>query len=167
MAKFQEASPLVLQALEQGCTMLEAAEHAGIVKSTLYEWMTNKKDFSDAVQCARIEGRKNAVAKVESTLLKLATGYEYEDVKTEYASVLNERTGKYEPTIKKQLRIKHNVPPSTDAIKFFLTNRAPEEWKNRIEQNNTGNLVTDLKICHVNKSADDKQFPSSEAEVEA
>lgn len=166
MAKYQEAAPIILKGLEDGLTMQEAAAGANVSKQTLYEWINTKPDFSDAVQRARKDGDKNAVAKVEATLLKLATGYEYEDVKTEYASVKNEATGVYEPVIKKQVRIKKIVPPSTEAIKFYLTNKAPEDWKNRIEQNNTGNLVTDLQIRHVSQSPDDTTFPSSEAEVD-
>ena len=167
MAKYQEASPIILKGLEDGLTMQEAAENAGISKQTLYEWINTKPDFSDAVQRARKDGERNAVAKVEATLLKLATGYEYEDVRTEYGSELNKLTGKYEPVIKKQVRTKKTVPANTEAIKFYLTNKAPEDWKNRLEQNNTGNLETNLNINHVNKNANDKEFPSSEAEVDA
>lgn len=133
MAKYAEASPLVLKALEDGCTMQEAAERGGISKQTLYEWMNTKPDFSDAVQHARRIGDQNAVSKVEATLFRLATGYEYEDVRTEYGSELNQQTGKMEPVIRKQVRTKRTVPPSTEAIKFFLTNKAPDQWKNRQE----------------------------------
>jgi hypothetical protein len=167
MAKYQEAAPIILKALEDGATMLEAAKAAGVHKSTLFEWINSKPDFSDFVQCARKEGEGNSISKVEATLLKMATGYEYEDVKTEYASELNTKTGKYEPVIRKQVRIKKNVPANIEAIKFYLSNKAPEQWKNRIEQNNTGNLVTDLQIRHVQQSPDDVNFPSSESEVDA
>lgn len=169
MAKYQEAAPIILSALENGATMLDAAQQAGISKQTLYEWLNTKTDFADAVQRARKDGERNAVARVEATLLKLATGYEYEDVKTEYGSELNQQTGKYEPVIRKQVRIKRNVPPNTEAIKFFLTNRAPADWKNRNEHE-----IKDLDILkhlHVERIKGNQQGDSlisnSEAEVQA
>ena len=167
MAKYKDSAPKILEYLEQGMTQRDASEKAGINEDTFYTWMKEKAEFSEAVHKAKEIGSKRGIDEVEHSLLDLAKGFEYEEVKTEYESKLNPETSKYEPTIKKQVRTKKRIVASTEAIKFYLTNKAPEVWKNRIEQNNTGNLVTDLKIYHVNKSADDKQFPSSEAEVEA
>ena len=167
MAKYVEASPKILENLEQGMTNKEAAEAAGVSETQFYKWNSEKAEFAEAVKRARSVGEKVAIRKVEATLLQLATGYEYEDVRTEYGSELNQQTGKYEPVIRKQVRTKKTVPASTEAIKFFLTNKAPEEWKNRLEQNTTGNLVTDLKVNYVQTSPEDANFPSSEDEVDA
>lgn len=168
MAKYQEAAPIILSALEEGCTMLEAAQRAGIHKDSLYEWIKQKTDFADQVKCARKDGELNAISRVEATLLKLATGYEYEDVKTEYGSELNQKTGKYEPVIRKQVRIKRNVPPSTEAIKFFLTNRAPAQWKNRNEHEFKDiDLLKSLRIERHKGTTSDGLISSSEDEVMA
>lgn len=167
MAKYQEASPIVLQALENGDTMLDAAQKAGISKQTLYEWLNTKSDFADSVQRARKDGEGNSIARVEATLLKLATGYEYEDVKTEYASELNPKTGKYEPVIKKQVRMKRYVPASTDAIKFFLTNKAPQHWKNRQEHEIANvDLLKNLKVERIDEGkCSDGLISNSEDDV--
>ena len=133
MAKYAEASPIILQALEEGMTNKDAARLAGIDEVTFYAWMREKPQFSQLVNNAREIGRQRAVQDVELSLLRLAKGHEYEDVRTEYASELNPQTGKMEPVIKKQTRFKRIVPAQTEAIKFFLTNRAPVEWKNRQE----------------------------------
>ena len=166
MAKYQEAAPKILSALEQGHTNKEAATIAGVNTDTFYTWMKEKPDFSDAVQRAKEAGRLNSIQDVETALLNLAKGMEWEDVRTEYEGKLNPVTGTYEPVIKKQVRVKKRIPANTEAIKFYLSNKAPEQWKNRIEQNTTGNLETELKITHVAKDANDKNFPSSESEVE-
>ena len=166
MAKYEQAAPKILELLEQGLTNKQAAQRVGIDEATFYRWCDEKSNFYKSVQRAREIGEKRSIAKVEASLLELALGFEYEEVKTEYESQLNPATGKYEPTIKKQVRTKKRVVPNSEAIKFFLTNKAPEEWKNRIEQNNTGDLVTDLRIQHVSKNPDDDVFPSSESEVE-
>ena len=133
MAKYQESAPIILAELEKGATQKEAAEKAGINIDTFYEWMKSKTEFSDAVRRAKENARLNAVASVEHSLLELAQGFEYEEVRTEYESKHNPDSGQYEPVIKKQVRTKKCIPANTEAIKFFLTNKAPAEWKNRNE----------------------------------
>ena len=166
MAKYTEAAPIILAELEKGATQKEAAEKAGINIDTFYEWMKSKTEFSDAVRRAKENARLNAVASVERSLLELAQGFEYEEVRTEYESQLNQKTGKYEPTIKKQVRTKKRVVPQTEAIKFYLSNKAPEEWKNRIEQNNTGSLdiLSRLRVVRENRDGD-TYVPRSEDEI--
>ena len=166
MAKYQEAAPKILAALEQGLSNKDAATAAGVNEDTFYTWMKEKNEFPELVQRAKEAGRLNAVRDVEAALLNLAKGCEWEDVRTEYESKLNSSTGKYEPVIKKQVRVKKRVPANTEAIKFYLTNKAPEVWKNRLEQNNTGNLNTKLQLEVVSGNPDDAEFPSSEAEVD-
>lgn len=166
MAKYQEAAPKILAALEQGLSNKDAATAAGVNEDTFYTWMKEKNEFPELVQRAKEAGRQNAVRDVEAALLNLAKGCEWEDVRTEYESKLNPDTGKYEPVIKKQVRVKKRVPANTEAIKFYLTNKAPEVWKNRLEQNNTGNLNTKLQLEVVSGNPDDAEFPSSEAEVD-
>ena len=166
MAKYADVSAEVLKLIAQGYSNKDAAEKAGIGERTFYDWMRDKPQFSQSVKEAQRQGDLVRINSVEAALLDVARGFEYEEVKTEYESQLNPNTGKYEPTIKKQVRTKKRVVPQTEAIKFYLSNKAPEDWKNRIEQNNTGNLITDLKIKHVQVSPDDDEFPSSEAEVD-
>ena len=166
MAKYQEAAPKILEALEQGLSNKDAATAAGVNEDTFYTWMKEKNEFPELVQRAKEAGRQNAVRDVEAALLNLAKGCEWEDVRTEYESKLNPQTGKYEPVIKKQVRVKKRVPANTEAIKFYLTNKAPEVWKNRLEQNNTGNLNTKLQLEVVSGNPDDAEFPSNEAEVD-
>lgn len=147
MAKYAEAAPIILQSLEEGSTQKEAAEKAGISNETFHTWIKEKPEFSEAVHRAKENARINAVAKVERSLLKLATGWENEDITTEYASELNPQTGKMEPVIKKQRRVKKVYPAQTEAIKFFLTNQDPSKWKNR-QEHDIANLDA-LKGLHI------------------
>lgn len=171
-SKFEEKAPIVLGFLSEGYTNKESAQKAGIDESLFYAWCKERPQFFKSVQNARKDGECKAIAAVTSSLLDLAKGFEYEEITTEYESQKNpdwtpEKGGeRYIPVIKKQRRIKKRVIPSIEAIKFYLTNKAPEEWKNRLDQNTTGNLVTDLRITSVQKSPDDAQFPSSENEVD-
>lgn len=133
MAKYKDRAPDVLTFISQGYSNKDACEKAGIAEDTFYDWMNTKPEFSESVKKAQREGDLVRINSVEAALLDVARGFEYEEVKTEYESQLNQATGKYEPTIKKQVRTKKRVIPQTEAIKFYLTNKAPEEWKNRQE----------------------------------
>ena len=164
--KYAEKAVEVLRYISEGHSNKDAAQKAGISEALFYEWLNTKVEFLESFKEAKKQGDKVRINSVESALLDVARGFEYEEVRTEYESKLNPATQQYEPTIKKQVRTKKRVVPSTEAIKFYLSNKAPEEWKNRIEQNNTGNLVTDLNIKHVSVSPNDADFPSSESEVD-
>lgn len=169
--KYEEAAPKILQYLEDGLTNKQAAEKAGITETTFYEWMNDKPSFPKSVQRAREIGERKAIARVEASLLDLAVGFEYEEVATEYESRPNpdtESTEKYIPVIKKQKRTKKRVVQSIEAIRFYLSNKCPEVWKNRTDGNiNIGDIMSGLKVTHVYDKNQRTDFPSSEAEVEA
>lgn len=132
-SKFKDSAAEVLNFIAQGYSNKDAAEKAGIGERTFYDWIRDNPQFSQSVKEAQKQGDLVRINSVEAALLDVARGFEYEEVKTEYESQLNQATGKYEPTIKKQVRTKKRVIPQTEAIKFYLTNKAPEEWKNRQE----------------------------------
>lgn len=163
--KYAEKAVEVLRYISEGYSNKDAAHKAGISEALLYEWLNTKVEFLESFKEAKKQGDKVRINSVESALLDVARGFEYEEVRTEYESKLNPTTGQYEPTIKKQVRTKKRVVPQTEAIKFYLTNKAPEEWKNRVEQNTTGNLATDLQIKMVSVNPKEEEFPSSEADV--
>lgn len=164
--KYDEKVADLLNLLSLGYSNHMACEKAGIAQDTFYRWINEKSEFSDMVKRARKEGERKSIADVEAALLDIAKGFEYEEVRTEYESKLNPATNKYEPTIKKQVRTKKRVVPTTEAIKFYLSNKAPEVWKNRLEQTNLGQLDTNLRLVHVTSEGGRKPFPSSEDEVD-
>lgn len=170
MAKYTEAAPRILELLEQGETYKNAAEKAGIGERTLYDWLNDKPQFAQAVQRAREIGEKKSIASVEASLLELALGFEYEEVTTEYESRPNPDTDaaeKYIPVIKKQKRTKKRVVQSIEAIRFYLSNKSPEVWKNRTDGNiNLGDIMSGLKVTHKYEKKDADGFPSSESEVD-
>ena len=168
--KYEEAAPKILGYLEDGLTNKQAAEKAGITETTFYEWMNEKPSFTESVYHAREVGDKKSIASVEASLLELALGYEYEEVVTEYESRPNpdpKATEKYIPVIKKQRRTKKRVIQSIEAIRFYLSNKCPEQWKNRTDGNlNLGDIMSGLKVTHVYDKDGRSSFPSSEDEVD-
>lgn len=170
-SRYEDVAPRILEYLEDGLTNKQAAEKAGIDERTFYRWLTDESQFSQLVQRAREVGEKKSIAKVEQSLLDLALGFEYEEVATEYESRPNPDTTsqeKYIPVIKKQKRTKKRVVQSIEAIRFYLSNKCPEVWKNRTDGNiNLGDIMQGLKITHVYDKQKADGFPSSEAEVDA
>ncbi len=88
-------------------------------------------------------GRSVLCNDVEKSLLKLCTGYDYEELKT---TVEEMKDGKKRTKIEK---IKRHQPPSAAAISFFLRNRMPEEWSDKKE------LILDTSM---NEEARKKMF---------
>ena len=124
----------------RGSTDEEIAEAMGITKKTLYrwKWKTDKEgkyildesgekiltSFGESLT----EGKSLADAKVERSLYKRATGYDYEeeekkiDVNKDGSSKIGTIT----------TRTKH-VPPDTMAIMYWLNNRKKGTWSQRQE----------------------------------
>ena len=160
----------IIKYISQGYSQREAYTKAGIAERTFYKWMDEDVQFMQLVRNAQDEARisKADVRAVEQSLLDIARGFEYEEVKTEYESreVIDEQTGKkeFKPVIKKQVRTQKRVTPNVEAIKFLLTNRDPQNWKNRIDTMQMGSIATDLNITM--KGDADYQFPSKESELD-
>lgn len=165
VSKFEEKSAEVLNLLAQGYNIGETCEKVGIDRQTLQNWIDRNSGFSEQVRRARKEGEQRAIEDVERALLDVAKGFEYEEVRTEYESKLNPTTNQYEPTIKKQVRIKKRVVPSTEAQKFYLTNKAPEIWKNRQQQEIANLDVLNGLTIDFKNIPDGDHLASSEDEV--
>ena len=169
MVAVDEKKAEVLNYIEDGYSQKESYKKAGISETTFYKWMTDA-EFKKMVHTAQENARVNKtdVRGVERALLDIAKGFEYEEVKSEYQSqeVIDETTGKkeFKPVIKKQTRTKKFIAPNVEAIKFLLTNRDPEHWKNRIDQTQMGNVETNLTITY--KGEKDFNFPHSEEELD-
>ena len=107
-------------------TIADVCKKVGISEATFYYWKTTKPEFLEAYKEAeqlRLESFKEMA---KSGLAKLLDIHEYEEVTTEYE---NDKKGK--PIIKSQKRVKKKIMPSATAVMFALTNREPENWKNR------------------------------------
>lgn len=165
VSKFAEKSAEVLNLLAQGYNIGETCEKVGIDRKTFFRWQDDNATFATEVRRARKEGEQRAIEDVEHALLDVAKGFEYEEVRTEYESKLNPETNQYEPTIKKQVRIKKRVVPSTEAQKFYLTNKAPELWKNRQQQEIANLDVLNGLTIDFKNIPDGDHLASSEDEV--
>lgn len=116
------------------CTDRELADRMGITRSTLAKWKKDFSDISDSITRGRTD--IHACAEVENTLLKRALGYTEtirKPIKIKHVKYGpdGKRISEEEEIIQTEEQV--HVPADVGAIKFFLTNRAPERWQNRVE----------------------------------
>lgn len=110
----------------KGLSDVQMCKNMGISKDTFYQWKKRFQDFSD---CLR-DSKQIADIEVENALFKSATGYWTEETTVEkvYSVELKKMIPFKEKTVKKF------VPANAIAQKFWLINRASEEWKDRREE---------------------------------
>lgn len=110
---------LAAEKMAEGYTRKQLAQYFGIAQSTLYEWMKAHTEFAEAV--------KRAAAfidrQVENSLFKRARGYEYDEI---------EMSGDGKKQRVKKTR--KQVAPDVTACIFWLKNRQPERWRDRVPE---------------------------------
>ncbi len=102
-----------------GLTDEQIAHNIGINASTLYDW---KKKYSKIAEALK-KGKEVVDIQVENALLKRALGYEYEEKTIE--------TGDFGEKIKTVIK---QVPPDTTAQIFWLKNRKPAKWRDKVKE---------------------------------
>ena len=114
-----------------GLTDQDISDKIGINVSTLYAWEKDHSEIREAIK----KGKAPVDIKVENALLKRALGYDYEEIVTEIEIVPGRTDANGKPIEKKHIRktTKH-IPPETAAGIFWLKNRRPDKWRDKIEQ---------------------------------
>lgn len=100
-----------------GLTDKEMAVNIGIVESTFYKWKQDHKEFSESLK----KGKEPSDDLVEAAFYQRCLGYEHDAIH------ISNYKGKVTKT-----KIVKKYPPDTAAIKFWLTNRRPEQWREKI-----------------------------------
>ncbi|HEY4355639.1 MAG TPA: helix-turn-helix domain-containing protein [Acidobacteriaceae bacterium] len=107
-----------------GATDKELADFFGISESTLNLWKIDKPDFSESLK----QGKDEADARVQQSLYRRALGYSHDAVK-----IFNDK----DAGVTKVDYVEH-YPPDTVACIFWLKNRNPEQWRDKVETELTG-----------------------------
>ena len=106
-----------------GLTDEQIVHNMGIGLRTYYEWQERFPQFAQAIK----KGKAPVDIQVENALLKRAMGYDYEEVITEIEEIGEGRQ-------KKQVRkVKKHMAPDVTAQIFWLKNRRPGRWRDKIE----------------------------------
>ncbi len=110
-----------------GATDVQLAEFFEVSEQTLNTWKHEHPEFLESLK----KGKAIADAEVASKLFHRATGYEHPEV----------HVSNYQGTITKTELTRHYAPDTTAGI-FWLKNRRPDLWRDRVEH--TGKDGKDL-----------------------
>lgn len=108
-----------------GLTDEQMANNIGINVATLYTWKKKYNEINDALK----RGKEVVDIEVENSLLKAAKGYFVDEEKT-YISEVNGVVTKRKEITKKY------IAPNTTAQIFWLKNRKPVEWRDKVFNEN-------------------------------
>ena len=103
-----------------GLNLDVVASELGVSLKTLYDWKNKYPDFLQALEA----GKEDADDIVKASLYQRATGYDHKAVKIFMPA--NADSPVYAPYVE-------HVPPDVGAIKMWLTNRKPKDWKDKVE----------------------------------
>ena len=125
----------VLQAWARaGLSDERIAKHIGISRSTLNEWKKKHPTIKDALST----GKEIANRQIENALFRLAKGG-----KIKVTKVYKLKKIEYDNNGKKKLEQEYletgeeeeYIEPDFKAISFWLRNKAPEDWRDKILEN--------------------------------
>ena len=117
---------------EDSYTIEEICRNVNISKDTYYRWLSEKADFSDAVKKANDDFNASMVAEAKRSLVKLIKGYTVQEKKTVTADTgKKDENGKPIVKVKEHTVVDKHYQPNVAAVIFTLTNRDPENWKNK------------------------------------
>jgi hypothetical protein len=102
---------------ERGATDAELADFFGVTIVTIWNWGTRHQEFFNSVMGAKDGWDK----RIERALSQRASGYSFESEK-----IFVGKGGKVT-----RVPVREHVPPSEGAMKLWLTNRKPLDWKDR------------------------------------
>ena len=118
-----------------GATMDEVAMFLGIPRQTIDHWAVDDELFNSAVK----SGREQADARVAGSIYRRALGYSHPAVK-----IFCDKEG----SVTEVPYVQHYPPDSTAAM-FWLKNRQPEKWKEKVSTEHSGPGGRPIEVEHV------------------
>ncbi|WP_420465605.1 helix-turn-helix domain-containing protein [Panacagrimonas sp.] len=118
-------------------TDAEVAEFFNIPRTTLYRWMNDHPELRDALKLGKVA----ADERVERSLYERATGYSHPDV----------HVSNYQGAVT-LTPINKVYPPDTTAMIFWLKNRRPEEWRDKVDHEHGGPNGGPIQVASIDTS---------------
>jgi len=109
-----------------GATDFELADFFGVDTRTIYRWKNTFPEFCQAVTC----GKEKADERVARALYNRAVGYSFE----------SEKVFQFQGQVIRADTVEH-VPPDPSAAKLWLTNRRPDQWRDKQEHEVKGQVI--------------------------
>lgn len=122
-------------------TIAEICEKVGISKETYYQWLKTKSDFSDAIKKAQDEFDELILSEAKKSLVKMVKGYTVKEKHiTSTDTGKKDDEGKPIVKVKEHKIIEKHFQPVPAAVFFTLTNKDPDNWKNRQDNKLSGDI---------------------------
>ncbi len=128
-----------------GATDKQLSDFIGVTEKTLNTW---KKEYPEFLQSLK-NGKQKADSQVAEKLFTRAIGYDYNEVTTEK---------KGRKVIKTRTTKKQVAPDPTAAI-FWLKNRQPEYWREKVINEMTGKNGEPLQQSIIILPANNRENP--------
>lgn len=144
----KEYVELATRAAKLGTTNEGLADFFDVSIGTLERWMSEHEEFRGAVRA----GRQFADANVADALYHRAVGYSHPAEKIHFDKFGDEHRADFT----------QHYPPETGAAVFWLKNRRPDLWREKIEVEGGGNQGPTLNLTQINIG----QKKLSRAEIE-
>lgn len=112
-----------------GATDEDLADFFEVGIRTIANWKTQHEDFLQALK----GGKAQADDRVEHSLYQRAVGYTFDSEK-----VFNNR-GEIV-----RAKTREHCPPDVTAQIFWLKNRRPDEWRDKVQNEHTGNVRVEV-----------------------
>lgn len=123
-----------------GLTNEQIANNIGINVKTLYDWKNKNSNICNVLKKAR----EVVDYEVENALYKRAVGYKYDEIT-------------YENGIETK-RVTKEIAPDTLAQIYWLKNRKPNNWKDKVVDSENEEAIINAKdiLVKIRKTADDR-----------
>lgn len=125
-----------------GATDAELADFFEVVESTINLWKIEHPKFSESVK----RGKLLADANVADRLYQRATGYTHEAVKIFPTGGEKEDAEGNKEKAPLIVPYKEHYPPDTAAAIFWLKNRQPKKWRDKVETGFTDSEGNDMPV---------------------
>jgi len=139
-----------------GKTMVDLAQEFDVNPSTITEWKHEHPEFSAAITL----GKEDQIKAGESALFKRATVFTCPAVK-----IMAVSQGPGMPSSVETVPYTEHYPPDTEAMKFFLKNKNPAEWREKQEVEHSGKMTLEQILAgSMTPTSDEK--PAGEADAQ-
>ena len=116
---------------ELGATDAGLADFFGVSERTIYRWQVEHDEFCQSLKV----GKEAADERVQRSLYHRAVGF-----RCTTQQAIKVKTGQYTEQIE-VVDIEVAVPPDTTAGIFWLKNRRPEQWREKVAVEHSGEVT--------------------------
>lgn len=140
-----------------GLTNDQIAKNIGVNPKTIYDWMNKEPKIKEALK----KGKEVVDLEVENALYKKAIGYNVSIQKAfKLKDIIYNENGK---KISEKERIEYaeeevHVPADTTAQIFWLKNRKPDKWRDKVVDTENEEAITNATdiLVKIRKTVDDR-----------